>query len=178
MQRIWITACTGAGKTTLARQIAARLGLRHVELDALYWDAGWQAAAPEVFRERVAQAIAAPGWVVDGNYSAVADTYQAQLDLAIWLDYSFLHILGQLLLRTMRRGISRDPLWNGNRESLAMALGRESIIAWLFKTYDRRRRELPLVLDGLSARGVTTLRFRHPRQTAAWLVTLGAEVAA
>ncbi len=41
MQRIYVVGTTGSGKTTLARQLARRLGISHLELDALHWDANW-----------------------------------------------------------------------------------------------------------------------------------------
>jgi len=40
--RIAVIGTSGAGKTTLARRIAGRLKLPHVELDAINWQAGWR----------------------------------------------------------------------------------------------------------------------------------------
>jgi adenylate kinase family enzyme len=40
--RIVVVGTTGAGKTTLARGIAALLELPHIELDAINWQSGWR----------------------------------------------------------------------------------------------------------------------------------------
>ena len=48
-----VLGATGVGKSILAQRLAARLGAEYVELDALFWDAGWTQAAPDVFRARV-----------------------------------------------------------------------------------------------------------------------------
>ena len=39
MQRINVVGTSGSGKTTVSRALAGRLGIRHIELDALSWDA-------------------------------------------------------------------------------------------------------------------------------------------
>ena len=58
--RVVVVGATGAGKSILAQRLAARLGAEYVELDALFWDAGWTQAAPEVFRALVERATAGP----------------------------------------------------------------------------------------------------------------------
>src|SRR5213594_2068303 len=102
-QRIAVVGTTGAGKTTLARQLAQRLGLRHVELDALYWEPNWTSATTGVFRERTAQALSGDSWVVDGNYGRVRDIIWSRADTIIWLDYSLPVIFWRLVWRTFWR---------------------------------------------------------------------------
>ncbi len=57
LSRIAVVGTTGASKTMLARRIADRLGLPHVELDAIYWEPDWTHAPDDVFRQRVAEAL-------------------------------------------------------------------------------------------------------------------------
>ncbi|MGQ5522902.1 hypothetical protein ACUHMQ_06530 [Chitinimonas sp. PSY-7] len=169
VRHVWITATTGAGKTTLARALGQRWHIAHIELDALYWEPGWQPAELEVFRQRVMHALRAPGWIVDGNYSAVRDLYLPQTDLVIWLDYGFWRNLSRLLGRTVRRVGRAEPLWAGNREHLSKVLSRDSILLWFFQTYWRRRRELPQLLDEMAAQGVLVARLHTPAALEAWL---------
>ena len=74
--RIVVIGTSGAGKTTLARKIAERLGLPHIELDAINWQPGWRDLdrhdQPEFVRS-VSEAIQAERWVADGNYGSVRD---------------------------------------------------------------------------------------------------------
>jgi adenylate kinase family enzyme len=42
LSRIAVIGATGAGKTTLAHNIAQRLGYRHIEMDSLHWEPHWQ----------------------------------------------------------------------------------------------------------------------------------------
>lgn len=74
--RIVVVGTSGAGKTTLARRIAALLKLPHIELDAINWQSEWRDLTrhdPEEFVRHVNKAIEAKAWVVDGNYGPVRD---------------------------------------------------------------------------------------------------------
>lgn len=122
LQRIVVVGVAGSGKTTLARQLARQLGLPHVELDALHWEANWTQAPLPIFRERVAQALSGDSWVTDGNYSSVRDITWGRADTVVWLDYNLQTILTRLIWRTIRRSFTREELWNGNRESLVGSL--------------------------------------------------------
>lgn len=147
MQRIAVVGTTGSGKTTLAQQLAERLGIPHVELDALYWGPNWTEPTREEFRARVAQAVAGDRWVADGNYSKVRDLVWSRADTAVWLDYSLPVILWQLARRTLRRVATQEELWSGNRERMRGAFfSRNSLFVWALQTYWRRRRDYPRLL--------------------------------
>ena len=80
LQRIAVVGTSGSGKTTLARQLSGRLGLAHVELDALHWDPGWAPTPVEIFRQRADAALGGDGWVVDGNHPEVRDLILRRAD--------------------------------------------------------------------------------------------------
>ena len=81
------TGRTGSGKTRLARELAAALGVPHVELDSLYFGPDFSTAPLSVLRERTSAAIAGDRWVTDGNKRAVRDGSRPRADTIIWLDY-------------------------------------------------------------------------------------------
>jgi adenylate kinase family enzyme len=133
VRRVSVVGNAGSGKSTVARALAARLDVAWVELDAIYHRSGWQPLAVAEFRARVAAAIAADGWVVDGNYSVVKDLVWARADTVIWLDPPRWRVMGQLLWRSVGRAAFGTTLWNGNREhwrNLFTVNPEHSVLAW------------------------------------------------
>jgi len=169
-QRISVVGTSGSGKTTTATQIAQRLGIPHVELDALHWGPNWTPAPLDVFRERTAQALSDDAWAVDGNYSKVRDIVWSRADTVVWLDYTLPVIMWQLVQRTLRRSLAQEELWGRNRESLHKALfSRESILLWALQTYRRRRREYPVLLNEPEYAHLAVIHLHSPRATRDWL---------
>jgi adenylate kinase family enzyme len=172
-QRISVVGTAGSGKTTVAREIARRLELPHVELDALFWEPDWTEAAPDVFRDRVALALSGARWVADGNYSKARDIVWGRADTVVWLDYAFAVSMGQLVWRTARRCLTHEELWSGNRESWRKAFcSRESILVWAMQTRGKGRRNYPVLLSSPAHAHLALIRLRSPRQTRAWLASL------
>ncbi len=159
----------------LAGELARRLGVSHVELDALHWDPGWAAAPREVFRERADAALPVDDrWVVDGNYGAVRDISWGRADTLLWLDYPLALVFWRLARRTLWRSAARIELYNGNRENLWEHLfTRQSLFLWLLRTHGRRRREYPATLARPEYAHLRVERFRHPMDAQAWLDGLG-----
>ena len=176
MRRIAVVGTSGSGKTTFARRLAARLGVPHVELDALFWLSDWQNVDDETFRRRVADVVAAETWVADGNYAAVRPLVLERVDTVVWLDLPLRTCLWRVLRRTARRARSGEELWpgTGNRETWRRALGRDSLLWWVLTTHRRRRRQnLARFRDPANAH-IRIHRFTNSAAADAWLETLPA----
>ena len=174
MRRVSVVGSTGTGKTTYARQLAEILGEPHTELDAIVWQPNWTLLPAEEFRARVAERIAAPGWVVDGNYGGaeVRPMVWARADTIVWLDFSLAVIYRRLFRRTLTRIRDRQELWpgTGNRETIRNAFfSRESLFLWALKTHWRRKRSYAALFARPEYAHVTKLRFRTPGEAERWL---------
>ncbi len=161
---------TGSGKTALARRLAERLGYPYVELDALHWNPNWTSTPADEFRVRVARAVEGDAWVVDGNYTKVRDVVWNRADTIVWLDYPIPVILWRLLRRTLRRVLTRQEVWAGNRENLRTAIfSRDSIFLWALQTYRKLRRAYSAIPADPARAHLTLVRLRSPRACATWL---------
>lgn len=183
-KRIVVIGTTSSGKSTLAEQIAKKLDIDFIELDALHWEANWVEAPDKVFRERVETATSSQpalsevegGWVVAGNYHVVRDIVWPHANAIIWLDYPFHIVFRRLFTRTIRRVVTREKLFAGNVENGWMHLkiwSQDSLFHWLFKTYWRRRREYPMLFALPENAHLQIIHFKHPKEAESWLQELG-----
>ena len=122
MERVVVVGTSCSGKTTLARRLSQVLGSPHVELDAIHWEPGWQERPVDEVRRMAGEAAAGERWVMDGNYSAVRDIVWGRATAVAWLNYPFRVVLWRCLCRTIRRAITREELFSGNREKLQEVL--------------------------------------------------------
>jgi adenylate kinase family enzyme len=170
VNRISVIGTSGSGKTTLAGKLAKILGIPHVELDALHWGANWTPVPRDVFRSRLRETIKADRWVADGNYSKDArDLIWERADTYVWLNYSLPVMFYRIMRRTLRRAVTGEECCNGNRESLRVALSRDSVILWALQTYRRRRAEYPALLATLEQRGAQIIELHSPKEADRWL---------
>jgi adenylate kinase family enzyme len=171
MRRVAIVAsASGSGKTTLGRELSRRLDVPFVELDALHHGPGWTEATPDELRARVEPVLRQPGWVVDGVYMGKLGLLVPETaDTVVWIDLPRRVWLPRLLRRTVRRIVSREELWSGNRETFRGAfLGRDALIPFALRNFSRRRREYP---DRLARFALVRLRSR--REIDRWLEGIG-----
>jgi energy-coupling factor transporter ATP-binding protein EcfA2 len=168
--RIVVVGATGSGKTTTAAQLARILGKPHIELDSLHWQPNWVMMERETFRQLVAQALSGQDWVIDGNYSKARDLIWGRATTIVWLDYSLPVILWQLTWRTLKRVLTREELWNGNKETLRGAFfSKDSLFLWAISHHPRYRRMFPQLFDSPEYAHLQVVRLRTRRETAAWL---------
>jgi len=139
--RINVIGTSGSGKSTLSKRIATKLDIPYIEMDRLYWGPNWTEPAPEEYGPRVEKAVAQPDWVLDGNYSRTNHIKWQRADMIVWVDYSPIRTLYQVVTRAISGIISRKELWpgTGNRESLRNLFSRKSIVLWMLQSYRKNR---------------------------------------
>ena len=171
-QRILILGRTGSGKTTLARELAAAIGVPHVELDALYFGPDFSTAPLSVLRDRTRAAIAGDRWVTDGNKSAVRDLVWPRADAVVWLDYPLAVSLWRLGKRARRRAsilkaqvADKDGKAGFRRQLLSGAKG----VLTALRSHRGQRREYPKMLAEQENLRLAVVRLRSPSATRRWL---------
>ena len=169
---------SGAGKSTLARAIAKRLAVPYIELDAYMHQPGWRPRPDAEFMDEVDRATDQPGWVVDGNYMrfVIEGPVWQRADTVVWLDLPRRTVMRQVIARTVRRAVSRELLWNGNREPLSNFLSLDpddNIILWAWVKYDEF---VQRYLEGMADprwRDIVFVRLRSHAEARRWLESIG-----
>jgi adenylate kinase family enzyme len=168
--RVLVAGSSGAGKTTMAGQLAERLDLPHTELDSLWHGPGW-VPRPE-FTSDVQGMLASGRWVTEYQYRPVKDLLLAQAEVVVWLDHPFALVAARLLRRSLVRAVTRRAYWNGNRESLAMWLRpSHPLRIVLSREFWAKRRRTEVEFAEAEARGVVVVRLRGARAADRWLAS-------
>ena len=162
-----VVGSSGAGKTTLANRLGARLSLPVVHLDVHYWLPGWTAPAGNNWRGRMNALADGPEWILDGNFAEGFEFRMPRADSLVWLDYPRLTCLRRIVARAIReRGAERPDLPKGCPEQLDLPTLR---FAWDFPAKTR-----PLIVDGIARFGahLKVTRLTSDREADAFLATV------
>jgi adenylate kinase family enzyme len=172
MQRVLVVGSSGSGKTTLSLALAKRLGVPHVELDALRHGPNW--VPRPTFAADVDRHTRAPSWIVDGNYAAVRDLLWSRADTIVWLDLPRLVVEWQVLRRSFHRWITRAELWNGCREPGPLGwLDQEHPVRWSWSKHaEYRARYAARFADPAWAAHLVRVRLRNRPMVRAFLEAL------
>ena len=94
MTRIVVIGNAGGGKSTLARKLAERRGLKHVEIDRLLWQDGWVLTPEDVYARQHRDIIEQDEWVIDGlgRQNSIAErlaraTEIILIDMPLWMHF-------------------------------------------------------------------------------------------
>ncbi|MEY4237687.1 MAG: hypothetical protein RL339_288 [Pseudomonadota bacterium] len=162
MQRVLVIGSPGAGKSTLAHQLAARCGLPLFHLDKLFWLPGWVERDRDEGRTELAEVLAGKRWIIDGNYGSTMPMRIARADTVVWLDYPTSLCLGRVLKRWWQyRGKARPDMTEGCPENLNL-----EFLRYVLSFRSAWQHRNAAALGGF---GGTVLRFSDPRRTAEWL---------
>ena len=174
MRRVSVVGNSGAGKSVLGRALASRLAVPYVELDAFMHQAGWAPRPDPEFLDDVDRATAQPGWVVDGNYVSVVieGPVWKRADTVIWLDLPRRTVMRALIARTVRRSLTREVLWNGNREPLSnlySLVPNDNFVVWTWVHHDEVVRRYRDAMADPRWSGIDFIRLRSRAAARRWL---------
>lgn len=177
MRRVSVVGNAGSGKSRLARQIAERLNLAYVELDAIHHLANWEPIDLDEFRERVEAIAATDGWVIDGNYRTVVvdGPVWQRADTVVWLDLPRRIVMHQVIARTVTRIVRRDELWNGNRERWSNLLSwnpNSSIIRWSWTQHAKYAKRFDSAMRSSELAHLTFVRLTSHADADSWVAEL------
>jgi adenylate kinase family enzyme len=165
VDRIAIMGCGGSGKSHLARSLGTALQITPVHLDGLYYDADWKPLDQEKFAGLQRGLVAAPRWLIDGNYASTLPIRLQAADTVIFLDLPGWSSLWGILQRRLRHG-------GGQHQ----AIGVYDRITWDFVRYilSYRRKMAPRVrtLIAEHARDADVVILRSRRAARYYLATV------
>ena len=164
MNKIFVIGAAGSGKSTLARKIASKSGAKYLELDSVNHQAGWQPIDRDEFRRIVNIATQDVSWVIDGNYlSTIGQDIWKRADAVVWLDRPFIVVFGRLVFRTLRRTLTREELWNGNKESFTgNFFTKDSVIYFMINKWKSQKRKYNAIFNEPDALpGVELIRLKR-----------------
>lgn len=87
MKRILVIGCSGAGKSTFARQLKELTGLPLFHLDLIWHLPDRTNISREEFDARLSEILAQDAWIIDGNYSLTLEIRLQRCDTVFLLDY-------------------------------------------------------------------------------------------
>jgi adenylate kinase family enzyme len=144
IERINVVGTSGSGKSTFCKKLAKILHYPYIEMDKFFWEPKWKQASSEDFLLKLSKDLLQDRWVLDGNYTDSIPVKWKNVEMVIWLDYSFSLTLFRAFKRAIARVCSQKEIWEGtgNIESFYKTFcSKDSIILFTIKThaYNRNR---------------------------------------
>ena len=117
MQRILVTGCCGAGKSTFSKKLQSILKLELIHLDQYYHKPNWEEPEKAEWEKIVNSLVQKPSWIMDGNFSGTMDVRIKSADTIIYLDYPTLKCVWRVIRRIFKyHGVVRSDMANGCKE--------------------------------------------------------------
>ena len=159
--KINVVGISGSGKSTFAKKIADKICHPYIELDSIYWGSDWK-PNPNFLIDLDSSLSTNSSYVLDGNYASSDYLKWKNIDIVIWLDYSFHLSFYRCLTRTIKRLVSKETLWGTNKENISNILGKNSILYFMVTHYHKNKKKF--LLDMKNKSDIKFIRLRSPKE--------------
>lgn len=171
--KIQVVGPSCAGKSTLAEQLAQRLGLPFVELDALFWKPNWTEPEEDEFAETLRQVNSVGQWVMAGNYFRhTSELLWNEIDAVVWLDFPLRIVLPRIVRRSWRRHRRNELLWGTNRERfwpMWKLWSKESLLGYTLSKHKVYGERLRRAQSDPRFAHIRWVRLKSPGEVERWL---------
>ena len=171
---------SGSGKTTLSHRLARLTGFPLLEMDSVFHRDGWSSTPDSEFQNELEVFTRGDRWIVDGNYAShgTREVVWPRADTFVWLDLPKRVVMRRVVLRTLRRVVTREELWNGLREPWANLYSLDpakNIIVWTWTRFDRYSERYTGAIEDGSFDHATVFRLKSAKQARGFLSEVGQE---
>ena len=157
-RRIAIIGSGGAGKSTFARELAAKLDIPVVHLDSIFWRPGWVERPQDEWRARQEELVREASWIIDGTHAPTLDVRLAAANTVVLLDLNRFVCTWRVIKRRIRyRRIPRLDRAPGCHEHLDW-----KFVRWVW-TYPSEGRPKALAAIADHAPDAEVIRLRSRR---------------
>ncbi|WP_367123787.1 adenylate kinase [Streptomyces phytohabitans] len=173
MRKVAVFGPPATGKSTLARRLSVELGHPHTDLDDILF--GSDGPLPlEEFRRRAEEVTRGDEWIVEGNFSKLADVVWHRADVLVWLDFPLPLIVYRIVRRSLRQLTGREDSAQARRLTWRKAFfGRRSLLRTAIRKYRENRPRYSRQVAGTARLGVEVVRLRGPREVRDWMGAVG-----
>ena len=169
-----VIGTSASGKSTFSRKLAKVIDVPHIEMDEIFWGPDWYWPSDDEFFKKLKLSLAVESWILDGNYLRTTDIKWRNVDIVIWIDYSFARIVFQSISRAISRALSKQELWpnTGNIETFRKLFSKDSIILWAIKCYYPNRRKYKKMMLSQQYSHIEFVRLRSPVESKEYLANI------
>lgn len=169
--KINVIGTSASGKSTFSRQLARIVDVPYIEMDKIFWGPNWYCPSEEEFLKNLQSKLAGENWVLDGNYESSTDIKWNNVDVVIWIDYSFSRTIYQSITRAINRVFSKQELWpdTGNIETPGRLFSKNSIILWAIKTYYPNKKKYKMLMQSEKYSYIEFVHLNSPAESKVYL---------